>query len=393
MWVVTEIALIIVAGCLAWPMVLISIEIFGALFYTPIKSTPISALPNTVILIPAHNEELDIADTINCLTPQLTANRRLLVVADNCSDKTVEIAQKTSAEVIVRTDINNLGKGFALDFGIQHLRSNPPEIVIIIDADCKASSESIDILAHSVRKSGKPNQARYIIHPRENCSVGQQISAFAVILKNHIRLLGLKKLGIPCHLTGSGMAFPWDTIEQAKLASGNIVEDMKLGVDMIVAGHGTQYCPEAYVHSKFPETQEGHQEQRTRWEHGHLQTILSLAPGLLWECFRKRKWRELVFALDLAIPPLSLVFFIAIAGLIFTGTTAFIGLGLLAFKLLFGVCTIFFIGVIMAWWKFGRKTVPIKSLLGVPGYIFSKLTLYRRFIRHRQKDWVRTERR
>ena len=48
------------------------------------------------------------------------------------------------------------------------------------------------------------------------------------------------------------MAFPWDVIRSANLANGFIVEDMKLGLDLALAGHSPVFCPSATVTSTFP---------------------------------------------------------------------------------------------------------------------------------------------
>ncbi len=393
MFAATEIILLLGACFVAGPLILISVEIICAFFYKPNMPKPVENQLSLAIIIPAHNEELDIAETVSALKSQINAEQQLLVVADNCTDETAKIAQNAGAEVIVRNNVDERGKGFALDFGIQHLRSNPPDIVIIIDADCTITAGSLDVLTNMVAVSGKPVQALYLIRAHADCHVGQEISAFAMILKNHIRLLGLKLLGVPSHLTGSGMAFPWGIIKQADLASGNIVEDMKLGVDLVSTDQGSLFCPEAQVYSKFPESPSAQQEQRTRWEHGHLQTILSLVPILMWDSVRRKKWRNVVFALDLAVPPLSFLFILVITSLAITAIAAYFDIGFLAFALLGGACTLFFFSMLFAWWRFGKKALPARSLIGVPMYIFSKLTLYWRFIRQRQTSWIRTERR
>lgn len=387
-----EIIFTVAALVIAYPFALLALEVLSAIIHKPAQ-TPLHEGPLTLaILIPAHDEEIGIEKTIEALIPHLDRKHRLLVVADNCTDNTAKIAKKAGAEVIERSDANNRGKGFALDFGIQHLKSNPPEVVIVVDADCVFTEGSVDVLARIVLQTGRPVQALNLSSPPTNSSVGQQVSAFAMILKNHVRLLGLKAWGLPCHLLGTGMAFPWKIISHADLANGNIVEDMKLGVDLVREGNGTLYCPLARVDSVFPESSAGQEEQRTRWEHGHLQTIMSLAPKLLWDSLRQRKWRNLVFALDLAIPPLSLAVYIMCAGLVFTGLTAFFGVGLFAFFWLICISILFFASLGLAWWYFGRTALPPKSLRGVPGYILSKISVYVKFIKNRQKDWVRSER-
>src|ERR1700722_10861091 len=70
------------------------------------------------VLIPAHNEALGIRDTIESVSGQLAASGRILVVADNCSDATAQIARDSGAEVLERTNATERGKGFALQAGL-----------------------------------------------------------------------------------------------------------------------------------------------------------------------------------------------------------------------------------------------------------------------------------
>ncbi|MCC3445373.1 MAG: glycosyltransferase, partial [Microcoleus sp. PH2017_03_ELD_O_A] len=51
------------------------------------------ARPKVAVLIPAYNEAAGIAATISTILPQLTPQDRLLVIADNCTDATAEIAR------------------------------------------------------------------------------------------------------------------------------------------------------------------------------------------------------------------------------------------------------------------------------------------------------------
>ena len=89
------------------------------------------------VLVPAHDEGAVLLQTIADIQMQLRPGDRLLVVADNCADDTAGIARAAGAEVVERHDPDKRGKGYALDFGIRHLALDPPEVVIIIDADCR----------------------------------------------------------------------------------------------------------------------------------------------------------------------------------------------------------------------------------------------------------------
>ncbi len=78
-----------------------------------------SVRPSLAVLVPAHNEGASILPTVNDILAQLGPSDRLLVVADNCSDDTADVARKAGAEVIERRDDANRGKGHALDYGIR----------------------------------------------------------------------------------------------------------------------------------------------------------------------------------------------------------------------------------------------------------------------------------
>jgi glycosyltransferase involved in cell wall biosynthesis len=83
------------------------------------------------VLIPAHNEEEMLSETIAKIQPQLRSGDWLLVVADNCSDRTEAIAKSLGADVSVRTDPMNRGKGFALDRGIRNFATDPPRLLLL----------------------------------------------------------------------------------------------------------------------------------------------------------------------------------------------------------------------------------------------------------------------
>src|SRR5262252_6396123 len=118
--------------------------------------------PKVSVIIPAHNESASIAKTIAAIKPQLTTLDRLVVVADNCSDDTAKIAALEGAEVIERHDPDRVGKGYALDCGIQFVgRSGAPEVVIFVDADCELAPGSVDELATLSFARDRPVQATY----------------------------------------------------------------------------------------------------------------------------------------------------------------------------------------------------------------------------------------
>ena len=150
--------------------------------------------------------------TLNDVGAQLLPADRLLVVADNCTDDTAAIAAAAGAEVIKRDDTVKRGKGYALDFALQHLKSDPPEIVVIIDADCRLTEHTLDRLATACAISHRPVQALDLMIAPDGEPINHSVAEFAWRVKNWVRPLGLSALGLPCQLLGTGMAIPWNVI-------------------------------------------------------------------------------------------------------------------------------------------------------------------------------------
>jgi cellulose synthase/poly-beta-1,6-N-acetylglucosamine synthase-like glycosyltransferase len=83
----------------------------------------------------------------------------------------------------------------------------------------------------------------YDMEQPPNPTPKDSISALAFLVKNLVRPSGLKQLGFPSLLTGTGMAFPWSIIRSVSLASRNIVEDMQMSLELAIAGPPTVFCP------------------------------------------------------------------------------------------------------------------------------------------------------
>src|SRR5580698_973772 len=81
--------------------------------------------PPAAVIVPAHDESSGLAPTLSNIKEQLRPGDRLLVVADNCTDQTAAVARDAHAEVTERNEPTKRGKGYALDWGMQHLVSDP----------------------------------------------------------------------------------------------------------------------------------------------------------------------------------------------------------------------------------------------------------------------------
>jgi cellulose synthase/poly-beta-1,6-N-acetylglucosamine synthase-like glycosyltransferase len=350
------------------------------------------ARPRTTVLIPAHNEEGEIAKTIESLRDNLQSSDRLIVIADNCSDRTAAAARQAGAFVLERTDAVLKGKGYALDYGLQFLAQDPPEIVVFIDADCTVSPGSIGVLAQKAWRLQRPVQSTYLMEQPTDATLRDQISAFALTLKNLVRPLGMKALGWPCLLTGSGMALPWALLAPISLAGNRNADDMQLTVDLALEGASPVYEPRSQVMGRLMQSEDAY-SQRTRWEHGHLRMILTQVPRLLKAMAIQRRLDLLILACDMAIPPLSL-FILLWVGLVFLNLGA-LSLGVstplnFTLSVLAGLPII--LGVGTAWHRFGRNLLPSQNWKEIPKYLLWKAPIYLNFMTRPQTRWLKTER-
>ncbi len=392
MHLIVNIVLLVIALGIGVPIAVLWIECSAALLPDESEKGDVSGdRPRVAVLIPAHNEAEDIRGTLLTIIPQLTEVDRVIAIADNCTDQTAAIARASGALVIERINPNLRGKGYALDYALRFIKSEPPDVVVVIDADCIVHPGTIDRIARQAMALKRPVQATYLMKQKDNPGLKDSISMLAIKVKNLVRFRGLKRLGCPVLLAGSGMAFPWSAISQVCLAGSKTADDMQLAVDLSIAGYPPAFAQEAQITGRLMK-QQAAKSQRTRWEHGHLEIILTQVPLLLKESVRQRRFDLLAIALDLCIPPLSLLVVI---------WTAAIGGALLAavlegywipthFLAIEGL--LIFISIVGSWAKFGYDELPALTLLAVPFYILWKIPLYLAFLIQPQTNWTRTER-
>jgi cellulose synthase/poly-beta-1,6-N-acetylglucosamine synthase-like glycosyltransferase len=357
----------------------------------PLSGIQDKSRADVAVLVPAHNEANGIADTVANIRAHLRPGDRLLVVADNCSDNTADIARASGAEVIERSDAERRGKGYALDHGVQHLAADPRPVLVIVDADCSLAAGALEHLVSSCTSSGRPVQGLYLMRAAEGASLKQRVAEFAWRVKNGVRPSGGLRLGQPCPLMGAGMAFPWELVSRASLASGHLVEDMKLGIDLALAGRPPLFEPSARIDSMFPVTEASAQSQRTRWEHGHIATLLAEGPRLIRRALASGDLRLAGMALDLMVPPVTLLLgLVVVAALI--GVPVAIWASAVVGLMALGALAVLIVALVRCWWVAGRSLLSANDLLRAPAYALWKLPVYLRFITRRQTDWVRTDR-
>lgn len=384
---------IAIPGILAIPTILYGVEcLAGCLPPRDETSLQPSFRPPVAIIVPAHNEECGVAATVSSIRMQMAPGDRILVVADNCTDHTAAVARAAGAEVVERLDDARRGKGFALDFGLACLAASPRPVVVFIDADCSLLAGSLDALARAVEGTRRPVQSCNLMITPDERRNDFGIAEFAFLVKNLVRPRGMARIGLPCQLTGTGMALPWTLTDQVRVATDDLAEDMRLGLDLAAAGHFPVYCEEAGVRSYFPETAVGAASQRNRWESGHLRLLASGVRRMLKSPALANP-RYLAMILDVMVPPLTFLTFLILMSAFIGLLAGVAGIGWMPFALAVGLGVILSGTTMLAWVFHGRLAIPAETLLRIPHYAASKAWIYPRLLAGRsERAWVRTGR-
>ena len=386
------IALIFLTVLALIPIVTFSLQCFLSLVPGRKNSFERESLPRLAVLIPSHNEEAIVSGILQDVKSQVQENDRVIVIADNCVDTTAAVARSHGAEAFERFDENDRGKAYALRFALEKLEADPPEVVIIVDADCRISSNALAHLSSKAARLDRPVQGSYIFGEQQDGVASNNASSFTLWFKNHIRPLGSLRLGMPCQLTGSGMAFPWHVIRKVNVANQSLAEDTTLGLELAYAGHPPTFCPEARIDGHVPKEWGTLVQQRRRWEQGYLESILSNAPKMILRSITSFQPKLLWAAFDLCIPPLALLGMIWAGLAVLAILMAWFGGGYLPAILLGGGAVLMGASLVLGWLVHCRDKVPAKVILAMPWFLVRKVAIYASLLLKREKVWLRTER-
>jgi cellulose synthase/poly-beta-1,6-N-acetylglucosamine synthase-like glycosyltransferase len=382
-------AVYVVIALVALPTLVFVLEVLAALPRVGGVPAPLDPSVRVAVLVPAHDEECGIAATLATIRPQLRLGDRLLVIADNCSDATAAVARAAGADVFERSDAARRGKSYAVASGVTLLAADAPDVVILIDADCRVEGGAIDALRAAAVE--RPAQAAYVMRAPDGAPPTRRLAELMFVVRNVVRPLGLRRLGVPCLLTGSGMAFPWSIIRSAPLESGSVVEDLQLAIDLAADGTPPRFCATARVTSVFPTGEVAASAQQTRWLWGLMRTA-GQAPRLVAAAFRHRQPSLLGLAAELAVPPLTLLFPLWAFAIAAALVPAVVRHELRPLALAAGGAAACVLAIVAAWWRFARARVPARVLVGAPLYALPALRAAVVALFRRRQAWNRTAR-
>lgn len=357
------------------------------------KAPPPDTSRCLVCVVPAHNEEGGIANTVRSLLAAGYPHekRRVLVVADNCSDATAERAREAGADVLVRFDDERRGKGFALEAAFAHvLKDEWAQGVIVVDADTVVAPNLWRAVSARLAHG---DLALQVTNAVRNPEAGwrPKLQSIAMAMINGVRSLGRERLGLSVGLRGTGMAFARETLERVPHKVYGVVEDVEYGVRLGMQGIRVAFVPETWIQSDAPVSAQASLSQRRRWEGGRIALMRSLLPRVWQAAVAKRSRVLLDLAIDLMVPPISYPALLVVLGVALEAAhVAITGELSLAAPLWAFSAFALFVYVMRGVAFSGTGMGGVFALAAAPAYVMWKLVVAKPW--RATGAWVRTQR-
>lgn len=337
-----------------------------------------------VALVPAHDEQDGIVQTVRSLQGQTRRPDRIIVVADNCTDATAALARSAGAEV-VETVGNKHKKAGALNFA---LRSVLPglqrgDVVLSMDADSQLMPDFIDTglryLAFSPRRGAVSGSYR----ARDDASVIGLLQRVEYAQGLHT----VHSHGGRIHvLSGAACMFTVEALLAVAELRGSpalpgprgwiyhqesLTEDYELTVALKRIGYEPLNARDCTVVTDVMTTWGAWITQRLRWQRGTLDTLSMYG----WVQHTRKAWAIQVWTYLRSVIPLVMVLFWAYA-LTFESV---------AFQLTWlALLPVFVLDQVVSTWKAGGRARLFAALL-LPLWIYDSVQLWvywRALVRH-----------
>lgn len=262
------------------------------------------------LIVCAHNEQQVIAQLVENLK-NLHYSRDLydiFVVADNCQDRTAEVARKAGAIVYERFSETGKGKGFAMDWMFRRLfgLNRQYDGVCIFDADNLVHPDFLKIMNNRLCSGERLIQGYLDVkNPEDSWVSGMFSISFWIV--NHVWHLAKYNLGLSCVLGGTGMCIDAQILKRYGWGATCLTEDMEFTMKALMENIPTTWAHDAVIYDEKPLTFKAAWNQRKRWAQGHFDVANRYIPKMLRKGITERNITVLDGMINLIQPYFLLV--------------------------------------------------------------------------------------
>lgn len=244
------------------------------------------------ILIAARNEEAVLPHLLDSIAAQDYPAHliRTFVVADNCTDRTAQLAAAHGATVFSRFNKQQVGKGYALNYLLSRIDETEGlsnfDHFLIFDADNLLEPDYVRQI-NRVASDGYDAFCGY--RNSKNFGANWLSAGYGLwylhdsVHMNRSRM----RLGTPCAVNGTGFGFTRNLLQ--RMGGWNfftLTEDIEFTTWCATRGIRVGYCHDAVLYDEQPTSLSVSIRQRTRWVQGGLQVSIRYAKDLLKGLFQ-----------------------------------------------------------------------------------------------------------
>jgi cellulose synthase/poly-beta-1,6-N-acetylglucosamine synthase-like glycosyltransferase/peptidoglycan/xylan/chitin deacetylase (PgdA/CDA1 family) len=278
--------------------------------------------PSVTVLIPAHNEENVIEQTVSSVLASDLPNLRVIVVNDGSTDHTGALLDRHFGQDERVRIIHQVNRGKAAALNLATSLADT-EIVVTIDADTEVEPEAIrKLLRHFTDPKTGAVAGNVKVGNRSRWLTRWQ--ALEYITSQNMEKRAFDLLNCITVVPGALGAWRKKAIDAAGgITADTVAEDADLTIAIRRLGWRVSYDEEAIAWTEAPETPGALIRQRFRWTFGTLQSFWKHSSILLRPKYGTLGWIALpnIFVFQLALPLIS-----PIIDLMFLGTLVLWGL-------------------------------------------------------------------
>ncbi|MCD8307763.1 MAG: glycosyltransferase family 2 protein [Clostridia bacterium] len=253
--IINYVVLIIIAIPLLWQVIIVLLS------WLPKRTYERSEVKGRIaFFIPAHNEEDVIYDTVKSIIEKQNYPRELfdvLVVADNCTDRTAELAEKAGAIVLIHNDPDPAHQmaAYPVKFAIDHIMAiedNPYDMVIRVDAD-NHLNDDFALYMNDAFQSGVDYARPYEGAMNATQNFYTKACAIFYAFDSRFGARVRERLHIGQHVNGPGAMM---SMRMLKATGGfectSMAEDTEYMIKMLEKGYKGHFVEDAVVYEDMP---------------------------------------------------------------------------------------------------------------------------------------------
>lgn len=346
-------------------------------------------------IIPAHNEETVVADLIESLKKQDYPKELydIYVIADNCTDKTAEVAKQAGAIVYQRFDETKKTKGYALNWFLQQkIKENAEyDAFFVFDADNIVDKNFIKNMNKKLCQGEDVVQGyRDIKNPSDNWIT----AGYAIFYWQMHRFYHLARynIGLSPLLNGTGFMVRFDVIKPQGWDTETLTEDIEFSLKRIIKGKKLGWATDAIVYDEQPTGFKQSWSQRSRWTVGHIQCMSKYAKQLAIAAKENKNMINIDGLLYIvgSIPMFIITMILLFSNFVMYNASTITSAELIK-NIIFYLAPTFILPIfvgIFAMWLDGRKIKPmIKGLLCYPLFLLTWICINFKCLFIRNTSW------